>query len=308
MIILITGATGFVGEYLVHFFFKNYPDLQKIIISSRNPKKAYKIFKKFDDNINVTENVKNISAVEKIDIIINLAGEPIADKKWSKKQKNILINSRIETIKNIEELVEKLRHKPKLIISASAVGFYGSSLNNKKMDEDDYEVSEDFSHELCKKIEDQVSESFDNEKQRICIVRFGVILGKNYGALKKMLPPFKLGLGGKIASGKQMMSWIHIHDAIHAINFLIENEELSGVFNLTSPNAISNEVFAKTLSKTLKRPALLDMPEFMINILFGEMGKTLLSQGQNIYPKKLLDSGFKFKYPKIDLALANILK
>ncbi len=308
MNILITGATGFIGRYLVHNLFKHKKDLEKIIIVSRDTKKARRIFKKFEDKIDFSQTIKNISAVEKISAIVNLAGEPIANKKWSKKQKNKIKNSRIEKLEELDHLIEKLRKKPDVLITASAVGYYGCNTENIKLNEDDEHQNYDFSHILCQAIEEKTEEISKNRNIRTCSARFGIALGKNEGALKKMLPSFKFGLGGKIGSGKQFMSWIHIHDLIYALRFIIYKSDLSGPVNITSPNAVNNSEFSKKVAKSLNRPALFNMPEFLVNIIFGEMGHELLSRGQNVYPKKLLDSGFEFKYENLDEALNNVLK
>lgn len=306
MNILITGGTGFVGKYTICHLLKGNPEIKKIFILTRNPKKADKTFNKFNDKVLTIDKLQKISAVEKIKIIINLAGEPIANKRWSKKQKEILLSSRAKIIDEIDELTVKLRVKPQLLISASAVGFYGSQKTENALDEESQEINEEFTHFLCKEIEEKALK-IESSLTRVCILRFGIVLGKNGGALKKMLPAFKFGLGGKIASGQQIMSWIHIHDLIYGIQFLIENEKLHGIFNFTSPNSVKNQDFSKILAKTLNRPALFNMKESLIEFLFGEMGTTLLANGQNVYPKKLLDSGFKFKYPEIEKALKNIV-
>lgn len=309
MKILVTGGTGFIGKYLICTLLKNNPEIEQIFILSRNKKKCDKTFRKFEDKIYSVDRLQEISAVEKFDIIINLAGEPIANKRWSKKQKNIIRSSRLEILQDIENLLTKLRRKPNLVISASAIGFYGSQTDGEELTEDDDEKANDeFTHQLCKDIEDKALDLAQiNQNIRVCVARFGIVLGKNGGALAKMLPAFKYGVGGKIASGQQYMSWIHIHDLIMAINFLIKNEELSGIFNFTSPNAVQNAEFAKTLAKSLNRPALFDMPLAIVKLLFAEMGETLLAKGQNVYPSRLLKSGFKFKYPELEKALNNII-
>jgi uncharacterized protein (TIGR01777 family) len=303
MNILITGGTGFIGRYLICHLIKTRPEIKKIIVVSRSPKKAYKIFAKFIDIVTFVDNFGEISAVEKFDAIINLAGEGIANKKWSKKQKNILLESRLKMIEKISELCVRLRMKPEIIISASAVGFYGSH-DDEVLDEESASNEIDFAHELCAEIESEISK-IQYEQTRICIARFGIVLGKDGGALQKMLPAFKYGLGGKIASGKQFMSWIHIHDLIYAVDFLLKNKELTGAFNLTAPKAVTNQEFSKTLAKTLHRPALFNMPLWLVHILFGEMGDSLLANGQNVYPKRLIEAGFKFKYNEIKAALTS---
>ncbi|MFT7088113.1 MAG: hypothetical protein ACJAZX_001568 [Rickettsiales bacterium] len=296
---LITGGTGFVGQKLIANLINSK---QEIIVLGREKSKIEKIF---NSKVRAIANFSEIGSDEKIDCIVNLAGENIASKRWSKKQKEILLNSRILTTKRIVELVSRLNIKPETLINASAIGFYGSR-GNEELDENS-KAGDEFTSNLCQKWEEE-ARKVEKFGVRVCLTRFGIVLGKNGGALAKMVPAFKFGLGGKIASGKQIMSFIHILDLVSAINFLIDNKNLNGVFNLTSPNSVSNQEFTKILSKNLTRPAFFDMPEFMVKILFGEMGEILLVNGQNVLPKRLLKSGFEFKFENLDHALKNLLK
>lgn len=296
---LITGATGFIGKKLVNDLLKN--DQNKIIILSRSRKKAEKIFGR---KVWAIENLDEIKNDEKINYIINLAGEGIASKRWSKEQKQILIDSRVNITQNIYQLVGKLKTKPRTLINASAIGFYGSCAD-EELDENSPAKSE-FTSKLCSLWEGEAKE-IENLGVRVCILRFGIVLGKNGGALAKMLPAFKIGLGGRIGSGKQFMSWVHIDDVIGVINFVVLNENLSGVFNVTSPNAVCNSDFTKTLARTLDRPAIFNMPSFVVALLFGQMGKALLLEGQKVLPKRLMGNGFEFKFLKLDNALKDCL-
>lgn len=291
---LITGGTGFIGSKLVENLLEN--GHRVTILSRKNSTNS---------QVRSVYNLAEISENEKIDYVINLAGEPIAAKRWSKKQKEILLNSRLKITKEIIELIAKLNDKPQALISASAVGFYGSNDDRQLTETSPHQA--EFTHQLCKSWEEQALEA-NKFGVRTCIARFGIVLGKNGGALKKMSAAFKLGLGGKIGSGKQFMSWIHLDDAIAAINFLINNQNLSGAFNLTAPNAVNNSQFTHILAKTLHRPAFFDMPNLAVKILFGEMGETLLAKGQNVAPKNLLDADFQFKFEKLEMALADIYK
>jgi hypothetical protein len=250
------------------------------------------------------ENLDEIKNDEKINYIINLAGEGIASKRWSKEQKQILIDSRVNITQNIYQLVGKLKTKPRTLINASAIGFYGSCAD-EELDENSPAKSE-FTSKLCSLWEGEAKE-IENLGVRVCILRFGIVLGKNGGALAKMLPAFKIGLGGRIGSGKQFMSWVHIDDVIGVINFVVLNENLSGVFNVTSPNAVCNSDFTKTLARTLDRPAIFNMPSFVVALLFGQMGKALLLEGQKVLPKRLMGNGFEFKFLKLDNALKDCL-
>jgi uncharacterized protein (TIGR01777 family) len=292
MNILITGGTGFIGSTITKFFLQqnNY-----ITILSRGRLKVLK-------PVRVIESINQINSNEKINIIINLAGSPI-NKKWNKTYKEILISSRVEVTKSLITLIKALKEKPDLLISASAIGYYGTQ-NNKYLDETSSYI-DDFTHELCNlwELEAQKAQELG---VRTCITRLGVVLGKNGGALEKILPLFKLGLGGNIGSGKQFFSWIHLDDVIGIFNFLISNKEQKGIYNLTSPSPTTNSQFTKALSRTLKRPDFFTVPSFLIKMVFGEMGDKLLLNGSAVYPKKLLDNGYEFKFKTIESALKNI--
>ncbi len=292
MNILITGGTGFIGSTITKFFLQqnNY-----ITILSRGRSKVLK-------PVRVIESINQINTNEKINIIINLAGSSI-NKKWNKTYKEILISSRVEVTKSLITLIKALKEKPDLLISASAIGYYGTQ-NNKYLDETSSYI-DDFTHELCNlwELEAQKAQELG---VRTCITRLGVVLGKNGGVLEKILPLFKLGLGGNIGSGKQFFSWIHVDDVIGIFNFLISNKEQKGIYNLTSPSPTTNSQFTKALSRTLKRPDFFTVPSFLIKMVFGEMGDKLLLNGSAVYPKKLLDNGYEFKFKTIESALKNI--
>lgn len=294
MHILITGGTGFVGSKLSDFLFnKGY----KISILTRDKNKV-------NSKYTAIENIDEISPDAKIDYIVNLAGASI-DKKWTDSYKQELIDSRVNVTAQIIKLIEKLDTKPKRLISGSAIGFYGTSADDV-FDENSPAPNDDqFTAKLCKSWEQEALNAktlgLDTK-----IIRLGVVLGQK-GALKKMLPPFKLGLGGKIGTGKQFFSWIHIDDVVSAIDFLIKNETTEYIFNLTSPNIVTNSEFTSALGKILKRPTFFSVPAITIKLLFGEMGKELLLKGQKVLPNNLQKAEFKFQYANIDEALSNIL-
>jgi uncharacterized protein (TIGR01777 family) len=293
MNMLITGGTGFIGSELTNFFLQQE---HNITVLSRNTLNL--------PNVRIIKSIKQINSDEKIDVIINLAGAPI-NKRWSSSYKKLLINSRLEVTKNLILLIRSLKTKPNLFISASAIGYYGAQ-NNKYIDENSSYIN-DFIHELCDLWELEAGKA-EKLGVRTCITRLGVVLGKNGGALKEMLPIFKLGLGGKIGSGKQFFSWIHLSDVISAFNFLINDKKQKGIFNITSPDPVTNYKFTKTLGKILNRPTIFAVPAFAIKIMFGEMGEKLLSNGVAVYPKKLLDNGYKFQFKMLESALDDILK
>ena len=292
---LITGGTGFIGAKLVEQLLQNG---DSVTILSRNKNKP-------NPKVRAICSLLEISFDEKIDYIINLAGEPIAAKKWIQKQKEILLNSRLKITQQLVQLITKLHNKPLALISASAIGFYGSNGDEKLNETSLYKT--EFTHQLCSAWEAQALEA-EGWGVRTCIIRLGIVLEKNGGALAKMLPAFKLGLGGKIASGKQFMSWVHREDVLRAISFLVNNHKLAGVFNVTAPNPVSNFEFTKTLAKILRRPAFFDLPNFAVKIIFGEMGEALLANGQRVMPENLLKAGFEFKFEKLEEALSDVCK
>lgn len=296
---LITGGTGFIGAKLVEKLLNNGDE---VTIISRNPKKAEQ---KFDNKINAFSQVSDING-RYFDVVINLAGKGIADSNWSPKVKQEIYGSRIDLTKQLILYISRLATKPKLLISASAIGYYGFSESQEFTENDDKINSDSFSHKLCAdwEAEAKKAESFG---VRTVITRFGIVLGKNGGALKRMLTPFKFGLGGKIGSGRQYMGWVHLQDVIDSIEHIISNESINGAVNITSPNAVTNAEFTKALAKSLNRPAFFDMPAKIVEILFGQMGKELLLKGQKVAPQKLLENRFKFKYSNLKEAFESII-
>lgn len=293
MNILITGGTGFIGSALTKFFLQQN---NFVTILSRQKSKLF-------ESVRTIQSINQIDANEKIDIIINLAGSPIS-KKWSEAYKQTLISSRVDTTKSLITLIKSLKQQPDLLISASAIGYYGTQ-NSEYLDETSSYI-DDFNHQLCD-LWELAAQNAEELGVRTAIARLGIVLGKKEGALKKMLPLFKLGLGGEIGDGKQFFSWIHIDDVINIFNFLITNKQQKGIYNLTSPTPITNAKFTYELARILKKPAFLNIPSFAIKMIFGEMGVKLLLNGSAIYPKKLLANGYEFKFSTIESALNNII-
>ncbi len=293
MNILITGGTGFIGSAVST---RLREENHHITIVTRHPEsiKAPMI------GISELAQLKN-----NIDVVINLAGEPIADKRWSEQQKQRIINSRIETTQNLITYLEMTEHKPKLLISGSAIGYYGIGVSDSDVDET-LEGDNSFSSQLCQQWETTALQAV-NFGIRTCLLRTGIVLGKDGGALSKLLLPFKLGLGGKIGDGKQWMPWIHLDDLVGIILYCIENNNLNGAVNGTSPNPVTNLEFTKTLGKVLKRPTLLPMPSLAIKFLMGQMGEEILLAGKKVVPAKALDAGYQFKYKKLEGALLDIV-
>jgi len=282
MNIAISGANGFIGKQLTSYFQAKGNDVRSI--------------SRIKEGTHVSEIVMQLSGV---DVIINLAGAPIVGR-WTRRYKKTLFDSRINTTRKIVEAINLMDKKPELLISASAVGIY-SSVGTQT--ESKYQVANDYLGEICSAWELEAKKAVPFS--RVAITRFGIVLGKDGGALKRILPLFRYGLGGKIASGKQGFSWIHVYDVIHAIEFIIENPQLSGEFNLTAPDLIDNSKFTKVLSKMLGKPALLPVPVFALKLIFGE-GSIAVTGGQFAFPEHLTDEGFQFSYPDIKFALDDL--
>ncbi len=295
---LITGGSGFIGSSLIPVLLdKGY----KITVLSRE---AEKTKQQFDNKIETITRIGAISGRDHFDVVINLAGQGIADKKWSDKIQKQLRASRVDTTKDLIAYFQRATVKPTVFISGSATGFYGL-----KGDEELTERSigdRSFSSRLCKDWE-AAAKKAEELDIRTCYLRTGIVLEKNGGALAKMLPPFKFGLGGPMGSGKQFMSWIHRDDLVAMICHIIETESLSGPVNGTAPTPVNNKTFSKALGKALNRPAFMPLPGFVLKMLMGDMGKELLLCGQRVLPVKAQESGFKFKYPELDDALNAIL-
>lgn len=293
MKILITGGTGFIGKKLCHFLLDKEHELT---VLSRNPEKVSTLCGK---EVKAISNIDQLTASDSFDAIINLAGEGIADARWTTARKKVLLDSRIGTTKQLVKFIERADKKPEVFISGSAIGFYGN-LGSLVLTEDS-EPHEEFSHELCLKWE---AAAQDAEKMgvRVCIVRTGLVIGDDGGFLKRMLPPFKFGLGGPIGDGQQWMSWIHRKDYIAILDLLLETKVLQGIFNGTAPEPVTNAEFSKTLGKVLNRPTFLPVPAFVLKILLGEMSALLLG-GQRVLPVRVENSGFEFTFRTLEEAL-----
>ena len=289
---LITGGTGFIGTYLTQLLVRQG---HNITILSRNKHRVL-------PNIRAIENISDIHDNEHIDVIINLAGANIS-KKWTQSYKRELISSRVDTTQHIISMISRLTKKPELLISASAVGYYGAQGKAPLSEQSPY--TEDFTHQLCSQWE-TIALQAENYGVRTCITRLGVVLGKGGGALEKMLPAFKYGLGGKIGSGEQFFSWVHIKDLIAAFNECVKNKQYRGIYNLTAPHPVTNAQFTAALGKAIQRPTMFTIPGWFITLVFGEMGENLLLRGQNVIPERLQNAGFQFNYPDIESALTEI--
>ncbi len=294
MNVLITGGTGFIGSALCALLLEKKHD---VVVLSRHPEALKAPIKGIRDLVQLADDVS-------FDVVINLAGEPIANKRWSNQQKQRILNSRIATTQKLIAYLEATEKKPELLISGSAIGYYGVNETDEGIDESGL-GDESFSSQLCQQWE-TVALQAETLGIRTCLLRTGIVLGQGGGALSKMLPAFKMGLGGRIGHGKQWMSWIHRDDLIGIILYCIAHNNLKGAINGTAPHPVTNQEFAKTLGKVLKRRVIFPMPSLMIKGLMGQMGEELLLAGKKILPVKVLNAGYQFKYQELTKALLNV--
>ena len=301
MKIVVTGATGFIGRALCNELAKQH----NVIALTRRPEKASVLFERPVDIIkwNPEDTDGWEKCLEGSDAVVNLAGTNLASGRWTKQLKSEILDSRIKASKALIQAIENSTAKPRAIITASAIGFYGNRAD-EKLDEES-RGGFGFLAGVAQEIED-CSREFETLGLRSVVIRTGIVLGSSGGALPKMMMPFKLYLGGYWGSGGQWMSWISLADEVAAIKFLIENSNLYGVFNLTSPEPMRNQQLFQILGKVLRRPSWLPIPAFVLKIMFGQMADELFLAGQRVYPRKLIDAGFEFKYSELKKALGSI--
>jgi len=301
MKVAVTGATGFIGKALCN----ELAPKNNVIALTRSLEKAQAILDKAVEIIQWNPNMPGgwEKYLENSDAIVNLAGTNLASGRWTKKLKAEILDSHIKTSKALIQAIKTLKAKPKAIITASAIGFYGNRADEKLDEESRGGVG--FLAGVAQEIED-CSREFETLGLRSVVIRTGVVLGASGGALPKIRMPFKFYLGGYWGSGDQWMSWISLADEVAAIEFLIENSNLYGVFNLTSPEPLRNRQLFQILAAVLKKPCWLPIPAFVLKITFGEIANELFLASQRVYPKKLINAGFDFKYSELEKALEPI--
>jgi len=296
--ILVTGATGFIGQPLCECLREaGY----QVWVLSRDPVRAQKIL---GVDVCVIQHLSQVHG-QSFDAVINLAGEPLAKRRWSPTVKDAIKKSRIGLTEELFAFFKQEGHFPKVLISGSAIGIYGNS--GDKLLAEGVAVGDDFAAHLCRDWE-AAAYLFENYQMRVCTLRTGIVLDANGGALKQMLPAFRMGLGGRLGDGSHYMSWIHRKDLIRLILFCLSHSEISGAVNAVAPSPVTNQEFTLTLSSVLRRPAIFPMPRFVLRLLFGEIADALLLSSQRVLPERILASGFTFDYPSLNDALAVILK
>ena len=301
MKIAIVGATGFVGSRLVE---QLQAQGDEVLILTRNPGKATSRFPQAQViGYNPLTSGAWQKSISGCDAVVNLAGEPIAEKRWTPAQKKIILESRQLGTQKIVEAISQADVQPKVLINASAIGYYGTS-ETAKYDETS-PAGKDFLAEVCTKWE-AAAQAVKTSGTRLVILRLGIVLGENGGALGKMLTPFSAFVGGPIGSGKQWFSWIHRDDVVKLIVSSIINPKIEGVYNATAPNPVTMQDFSQTLGAVMNRPSWLPVPDFALEAMLGE-GALVVLQGQQVVPTQTLAEGFKFQYSTLQPALAAIL-
>lgn len=291
---LLTGGSGFIGSALCEELIRQG---HQVTVLSRSVERAKR---RLPRTVQVTDRLPEQSAV---DVVVNLAGEGIADGRWTSRRKQLLRGSRLDTTRALIDWMGRQRERPRTLISASAVGYYGPQ--NDQILHENAAPGTDFAAWLCRDWETLASEA-QHLGVSVCVVRIGVVLGAG-GALKRLALPFHLGFGGPLGSGAQWTSWIHLQDLVRLISWLSQDKKRSGAWNGTSPNPVTNATLASTIGRILKRPSWLPMPAWALKILLGEMSSILLD-GQRVLPARALEEGFTFSYPTLDAALRDLFK
>ncbi|MBD2429739.1 MULTISPECIES: TIGR01777 family oxidoreductase [Fischerella] len=306
MKVAVSGATGFVGSRLVEQLHKAG---HRVLVLTRNITHAQKVFpNKAFSNIEIVAYTPTVSgtwqeAIATCDGVVNLTGEPIGEGRWTPERKQEILNSRKLTTQKIVEAIAKANPKPSVLVNTSAIGYYGTS-ETATFDETS-PSGNDFLAQVCQAWEAEATKVTE-AGVRLVILRFGIVLGLG-GALGKMITPFKLFAGGPIGSGKQWFSWIHIDDLVNLIIQALTKPEMSGVYNATAPHPVRMSELSTTMGKVMHRPSWLPVPDFAIEALLGD-GAVVVLEGQQVLPKRTLESGFEFQYPDLQPALETILK
>jgi uncharacterized protein (TIGR01777 family) len=296
MKILVTGSSGLIGTALVSSLTSSGHEVTRLV--RRQPKAGEKA-----THWDPIAGSIDASALEGLDAVVHLAGENIAER-WTAAKKARIRDSRVKGTQLLCETLTRLSSPPKVLVSASAIGYYGD--RGEETLTDDSPPGRGFLPEVCRAWE-AATEPARQHGLRVVQLRLGVVLSAAGGALAKMLPPFRLGLGGVLGSGQQYMSWIALDDAVGAIQHALVIDALQGPTNAASPRAVTNQEFTKTLGKVLGRPTAIPLPAFAARLMFGEMADELLLASARIQPTKLLASGYQFRYPKLEEALQHVL-
>ena len=297
MKVLIAGSSGLVGTAVTSSLGKKGSAVSRLVRTTADPAKQ-------EVEWHPNRGELDPSAIEGFDAVINLGGESIAEGRWTEEKKKRIRESRIQGTRLLSETMAKLSARPKVFLCASATGVYGDR-GNEIVDELS-PAGKGFLAEVCREWE-EATQAATNANVRVVNLRFGPIFSSEGGMLEKLLPPFRLGVGGKIGSGEQYMSWVAMDDVVGVINFALENETVRGPLNVVTPNAVTNAEFTKALGKVLSRPTFFMVPAFAARLAFGEMADEMLLASQRVMPKRLNEAGYKFQYPEVEGALRHVL-
>jgi uncharacterized protein (TIGR01777 family) len=301
--VVITGASGFIGRILCENLCQDY----KVVALSRDVRRAARTIGEFAEILEWDGRTTGtwISQADGAFAIINLAGENLASGRWNQFKKAGILHSRLEAVRAIIAAIKQVEKKPSVVLQASAIGYYGSC-GNQQLNEKS-PSGKGFLADVCQKVE-LCTEQIMGLNVRYIIIRSGIVIGREGGALPRLVMPFRFFAGGHPGSGRQWFSWISLDDEVAAIRFLMENQKQQGVFNLTAPQPVTMKKFCRTLGRILHRPSWLPMPGFILRLALGEMADEMLLSGQRVLPERLIEAGFEFKYPEIDKALNAILR
>ena len=300
MKIVLAGATGFLGRPLTRAL---AADGHELVGLTRRPRA----------NADVREVAWQpdgtagpwAAEIDGADVVINLAGESIADGRWTAERKRALRDSRLRSTGSLVAAIDRATRRPALLLSSSAVGYYGP--RGDEVVDETTPAGDDFLSQLSVEWE-QAAQAASGRGTRVVRLRTGLVLERDGGALAAMLTPFKLGVGGPLGTGRQFWPWIHRHDWIELVRFLVARPDAEGPINATAPEPVTNEVFSKTLARALGRPSLFRAPAFALRLAMGEMADALLLTGQRVVPKRALELGYRFQYTRLEPALAAILR
>lgn len=293
--ILITGGTGFIGQVLCQ---ELITEGHSLTVLSRQP--AHNV-QSVCGRVEPVHDLEQLRGREGFNVVINLAGEGIADKRWSQARKQELVDSRVALTNRLVDVIRSWETLPAVLVSGSAVGFYGDQGSQRVTE--DTPPHDEFTHRMCSDWE-QAALRLEPAGVRVCLSRTGIVAGPGGGFLQRMLLPFKLGLGGRLGSGEQYMPWVHRDDVVAALIWMMETDTASGAYNVVSPNPVTNRQFTRCLAGVLGRPAIFPAPAPVLKIALGEMSRLLLT-GQMAVPERLEAEGFRFRFPDLSPALAD---
>lgn len=284
MILTVTGGTGFIGTRLTSRLRGEGHEIR--VVSRRGPFTWERI----------------AEAVDGTEVVIHLAGEPVAQR-WNAEVKQRIRDSRVLTTRKLVDAIDAAKNRPAVLVSASAIGYYGN--RGEELLTEESPPGRDFLAEVCTEWERETARAAEFGL-RVANPRIGIVLGRDGGILKRILLPFRAGVGGRIGSGRQWMSWIHVDDLVSMIAFAATSPVVSGPFNAVAPNPVRNSEFTALLARALHRPAIFPVPGFALKMLFGEMAEAILAS-QRVEPRMFTNTGFRFRYPEVDAALAGLI-